>query len=434
MVTLGAVAFSLGSCELLGNLLTGKVEIIFSVEPGAEDQPNEIIFTDASGPFGRLRRQTLEPGENTIRVSRGGTYVIGLVHNSSGSRSIGSAISTIGNINIVSNGLDSLPTGDTSMDAVDLGPLTPGDGTFESGVGAGQIAVELGEDAGVLAEFGATDQLMTKVLNPDIDRNGVYDADEGIEWDFICSYNFYLDVSSEDFDAGIISTPISDIPHDIAWLFHQNGLPSDNDEFEYHGTNLNEDIRLYYPPNTPITDGAGNPLTYRASYYSTDWQFYFDSDPSGMNPRPPYDGDYLLNVYGMDYYLDNVVFLKPADEFQHLLLLIYSQEYAEDGTVIRASWKWKEVVDGQYADPNPEVVKLRINEIAVKWDRAGGAFNTEFDDDVRHAETIVTYWEDGTMVPSSPVNAYDMMLTFHAKDTAGNDYFFAQVNGFVPAP
>ena len=159
-----------------------------------------------------------------------------------GARSIGSAITTIGNINIVSDGLDSLPTGDDTEDDVDLGPLTPADGTYESGISAEEIAAGLGEDEGTLAAFGASDQLMMKALNPDINRNGIYDSDEGIEWEFGCSYNFYLPVSPEDFDADVINTPVAGILHDIAWrLQHGGGIPTHEGEFDYHGTNRLED-------------------------------------------------------------------------------------------------------------------------------------------------------------------------------------------------
>ena len=313
------IVILLNSCSLFEGsnaVPPGKSRVSFTL-PDTSDtsSPNELIYIDLNSDNPVLKHISLEDGYNEIDLEKNGTHLLGLVNNSGIARSIGSTISTIGNIGIISNGLDSLPLSDNASDNIDLGELTENSETFSSDIDITTISDDTGYAINTLSGFGQFDETTIKFLNPDINHNGIYDSEEGIQWSFQVNYNIRLTVTPDDFDNDIVETDVTDINPSISYQLFHNGSLDPNDNFDYQGTNVNDNIRLYFPDTSNIVDNNGNPITYRASYYTDHNQFAFDTYPEGMNPLPPYTGNYRLTVYDETFYINNASFLKQADNY-----------------------------------------------------------------------------------------------------------------------
>ena len=427
--------FLLFGCSLFeGNnaVPPGKSRVSFVLPEASDtDSPNELIYINLNSDNPVLRHVSLEDGYNEIDLDKNGTHLLGLISNSGTARSIGSTISTLGNIGIISNGLDSLPLSDDASDNIDLGDLTDSDETFESVINSTTISDNTGYSKDTLSGFGQFDETTMKFLNPDINQNGIYDSEEGIQWSFQVNYNIELTVTSADFDNDVIETSVSSINPSISYQLFHNGSLDPDDNFDYQGTNVNDNIRLYFPETSNIVDNYSNPITYRASYYTDQNQFAFDTYPGGMNPLPPYDGDYVIQVYDKNYYLDNIKFLKPANGYENMIVIIYKQNIDGNGNVISVSWKWKVITAGQYEDIDPNVVKLRVKNLDIKWSYPGGAFNPNWHDGTEYYTSIDTYWINGTFTPPAGTNAYNKELVCTFSDSAGNGFWFGQTNNIT---
>ena len=82
----------------------GKSRVSFVLPDASEtESPNELIYIDLNSSTPVLRHVSLEDGYNEIDLDKNGIHLLGLVNNGGVGRSIGSQISTIGNIGIISN-------------------------------------------------------------------------------------------------------------------------------------------------------------------------------------------------------------------------------------------------------------------------------------------------------------------------------------------
>ena len=162
----------------------------------------------------------MEDGYNEIDLDKNGTHLLGLINNWGAARSIGSTISTLGNISIISNGLNSLPLSDEAVDNIDLGELTQGTDTFSSDINSTTISESTGYSISTLDQFAQFDGTMMKFLNPDINQNNDYDIDEGLSWSFSAMY--YFSPTSNDFslDNNAIYTPLEFLPESFSFVFN----------------------------------------------------------------------------------------------------------------------------------------------------------------------------------------------------------------------
>ena len=65
---------------------------------------------------------------------------------------------------------------------INLGELAAANDKFVSGIDVGELSDRVGYEAETLAAFGEFDDSIKKMLNPDIDSNGIYDVDENFLW------------------------------------------------------------------------------------------------------------------------------------------------------------------------------------------------------------------------------------------------------------
>ena len=341
------------------------------------DEPNELIYVDLNDSEPVFSRKTIGRGRNALNLNRNGVYLFGLLHNpnlsdngSSGDNS--SPISTCGNISISSVGLDTLPISHDAEDEVDLGTLNRTTGSFASGVAEEAIAGKLGYSNTILKRFGLFDQTIMKLLNPDINQNGIHDREEDLDWRFVAIYTFDLQNDVFDFENDLISiSPAALRPDGISYYLQiWSGLDNPPD---YSNVSMVID-------SSDLQSSAEIQADWSNYFDYLDVEYYFNVTAIDSN-EPPFDGDYTIKLGATDrLYFNNMYFLKPANNFENYLLRSYKLNTDSDGNLSSIQWKWKVIRDGAYADPLSAVINLRAKQISINFSLTNGLEHTIYQD------------------------------------------------------
>ena len=220
------------SCTFFGMIINGSSTVQFSLDTGTTPStsiagtvydgsrslstspaPNEIIYVDASQDFPRIQRAPLGDGVNELALVKGGVHLVGFVYNPANARSMtrstASSIQTIGNLQIVAAGLDSVPLSSEAADEIDLGQLAATATGYTSPLTAGTISAELGYDQVAMETFGTFDNTLMKFLNPDINGDGIYDQNQFFTWKFRAIPYINLKKTMYDFGSAEMSPDFS---------------------------------------------------------------------------------------------------------------------------------------------------------------------------------------------------------------------------------
>jgi len=330
--------------------------------PGGGLPAEELVYTDLKSENPELHHVPLQEGTNEIDLPKDGLHVLGLVSRSSvsgsilSSRGIGSAISTLGNISIVSNGLDSMPLSNDSEDLVDLGELEFSDGSYGSGLSGAAVSDLLGYDPASLEGMGLFDEALIKFLNPDINQDGIYDAEQDLDWSFILVVDYDIDNALLNYDS--ITLPVADFSYNgfriLIRLKDPRGLVSPVQGGDAHLT-LPQTVQ-----NTSTSLDVDTLST--ATEINTEEglvEFWFSLD-RGYDPLPPYTGNYELSFNGNTLYFQNMDFIKPAENHEGFVFPVVKPIINSSGKYQTVYWKWMQIRDGGYFTAGADLVKLVV--------------------------------------------------------------------------
>lgn len=349
-----------------------------AVKPDAVD---EIIWINMSALEPELNRKPVTGADQGLELDPDSIYAIGFVNNSLPSagvarrmRSIAGSIRLIGNLHLVSTGLSSIPVSSNAAPEIDLGVLTYESGLFQSGLNSLQTAAYFGYSEDALSSFGKFDSALYVFLNPDVNENGVYDQDEGYDWK-ITQLRYFV------FDGAAIQDDWS-IAEPVDAYIRQHGI------YFWLGTAFpqppKEQVFLRFPENNIyMKDGE----QIYGGFASHEWpnqggyhQYSFNLRPENVTPRPPYNGDYELQVGTESYVFKNMHF--PGGDgasYDGILIPALRFTFDESGILVRIHCQWKMVAGQGFIDASPEDVQLRIKAKEDEWQT--GAFNLDFDID-----------------------------------------------------
>ncbi len=355
-------------------------EILFSIGenqkylPGnnksIQNFPNEIIYVNNIYNGSDIKTAPILKGENSIVLSKNSNSLIGFVYNPSLSasknviaRDINSGIQSIGNLNIVKAGLDSLPLSSNAADKIDLGILSVSENSIDSNISSETTLKAIGYAE--LDSYSMFDSAFLKLLNPDIDRNGKYDIEENKKWVIsgIILHSFY----PEDFNTSGPTLPISTFLEGdfslLVWL---------NKTFEHPDY---KSVFLRLPPeNVYIKKGGDVVSGVYAHWHGLNGgpggeynEYYFDYFKRMLeSPKAPFNGDYELVLGDKTYYFSNLIFPKPTEtKYDGFLFPQTTLVFDNEGFLQKASYEWWIVRNNRYERPSEEEVKLIVNQFII---------------------------------------------------------------------
>lgn len=280
-----------------------------------------------------------------------GIYLAGLVYNPAGARApraISDAISLIGDVSVVSSDLESLPIGPDAAEEIDLGTL---DDDLGSGLSEDEAATALGYEPATLDQYGAFDTSVRRLLNPDVNRNGTYDVDEGLLWRFTTIVAMDLDDGRLNYEQQTL--PTSEFSYEwfryIVWI--------NRDYFDTIPTSATAQL----PATLTTTDGSTTTELSTGINASGDEEVLFVfTEPPGATPVGPLDGDYVLRFGDEELFFDDISFLTPEAEYEGFIFPLVRAERTAAGRYTQISWKWVQIRGGTYVPADEQAVRLSI--------------------------------------------------------------------------
>ncbi|KUK93584.1 MAG: Leucine Rich Repeat domain protein (Modular protein), partial [Thermotogales bacterium 46_20] len=381
-----------------------------------------LLYVDVEDPWNN-GRILIEEDQNTIELRKGGTYVLGICERVIDHDDNDKAeINVLGLIGDADLGLHSIPVSLGADDIIDLGEIVQVGEVFTSQLLSGSdLSGLVGYEEEDLRAFGNYDITLKKFLNPDINKNGVFDTDEDLLFAFYTQCDFPR-FGLGDVDFSDVDDPIKiDFDYfrhlDIRYFIFIRGcelIPEDM-ETSYPGILvLPEGFGELYDPDAGHhgrfhrVGGAG----YWSDFGSISFNFHtLDLPINGQ--WPPYDGDHKLVIYGDDditceFYFDDLVFVKPEDYLVGFVFALVDAVVYPDGQFKTLSWRWYRMIGGgKYELATPSQVGMIIdqchfylfNEVfdesgddSGSWGRQPGYFGKDYTAEGSVDMTQYDYW------------------------------------------
>ena len=346
---------------------------------GAGSETDLYWYDLLNGGYGY---QPLQPGENSVDLSKNGIYVLSIVEKNQ------PGIISRGFIGIANVGLESLPIAAGAEDLIDLGSI---DGNFQSYIGSSAVADLLGYDVDFLRRLRGFDSTFKKFLNPDINQNNVYDISENISWNMSGQSFRHLQTDLYDLATGSMTLGPGDLDRPgFTYVFNiYQGIPVTLDTSE---------VTLSLPADADVLSNGGAPIT-----EMTEPRYFGPEDEPGHNPQyyfsaaendidlsyMPVNGDFVLGIDGSQYHLNNLEFAGPEGDYEGYTFALFEYTRNAVGAFKEIRWKWKTVKDGQIVDANPEEVKIKATKIQIYLGKTPKNYRPE--------DFGINYWQNGSI-------------------------------------
>lgn len=332
--------------------------------------PNELIYYDVTDSSATLRRKALHVGANEVDLLKNSMNAVGFVYNpnlasletdsKSIHKDISSGIQIIGSLKILSAGLDSLPINGSASDEIQLGTLATETNSISSDVNAATFLASTGYTETDISSYSFYDNGLRKLLNPDVDGNGIYDVDENRLWQ-ITIHRPGNHLYKDDFLGSIPQIPLSSlILSGFNILFWLNGA--------FPGSST---VFLEFPPGTVYKDRDGNVITGLSTPRSSGGegpggqfsQSYFNISSLVSTPSPPYSGDYTLKINDKSYSFKNLEFLTPTNGSPEGFIFPETRiTYDTNDYVQKIYYSWWVVRNGAIVRPTENEVRLSVEQ------------------------------------------------------------------------
>lgn len=353
----------------------GEVTLQFRFDSTQQGLPQGgqfyLVYQDTESRKTKITTTPISEGQNSVILPKGRVNSAYIVHTDAplsrvNSRSIGSSISTIGNIGIISAGLDSLPVSKESAAEVDLGGLSfnETEKIFNAPVSSGEISVDLGVPESDLLPYGNYDEVLSKHANLDIDQNGMLDGEDGLFWDLKTLYYFILQPGKVDFhNQEMLVSSDSIRPAEFFYSF-------DFYNFFDRYTDANDiswdSLSLQLPSNAdgltelPSNGGMGTFLNGN----NISWRTF--PVLNAENRNMPYNGTYQLLSAGSPFFeISDVSFIRPETNYEDFLVPILDLDVDSSGEIQNFELSWQKVFNEAFVDATPGEIEWKVKSVSI---------------------------------------------------------------------
>jgi len=282
----------------------------------------------------------IDSTEVELPLTTDSVYVIALAKDN------GSYIETVGFLGEPNLGLICIPTPDSTT-IVDMGRLSQeisedGLTILKPDVTTEEFANSLNFSFETLQMFGIVDVTFKNMINPDSNKNGIIDFEEGLKWDIYPGY-------AADNNGNLYGT---------TWLVFKmkNGYPN-----FINGKIVDAILEISEDSNdVDILHHSSNDISENGKIIG--WFFEINGKKGNCN------GNYVLKLYeeGVSephiFYFDDLRFYNPSDAnegfiFPQAIIKAYS-----DGKVEKVGWNWRIKKGDELLDASSELIKLLTNK------------------------------------------------------------------------
>jgi len=425
------------SSQSSSSIEKGKVLLKFGVKSlqARADQDKYYVYYVGVKNEQRKVIETTDISSVTLELEKGDIYVIGIA------KLVDEGyIKTIGIVGHPDVGLSSIPINVDSATVIDLGQLvSEGMILKPEALSAQDFASDVGFDLETLEDFGNFDISLRKFINLDINRNGVLDSEEGLDWRL---KPFYYYINKDDY-----SLEYPDIEYQEGMTF--KWFIDIKTNIEFKSKDFGEDVQgpiatltCIKPDGTkkivPLTkDGATGKNEDDPEYWS--WVFCpnFDAEDA-----PPWNGDYILEAEDTNgevnrFYFDNLIYFTPADMFKGMIFPAYQYTVYSDGKVKSVSWRWFLKKSNGYTKVDPKVAELVSHFFFLGSAKASKYFHIPFDDRLIVIDTkdlSENPWADNDVDLSNEDRWVGLESSADHEDITGNQAMFIIDNAFLTIP
>lgn len=381
----------------------------FSLEDAAAAgiHPTHVVYMDALSKGQSLVKVPVTAGIQDIALPKGGYYVMGLVEEGSAARGsldrgIGNSIKMLGSIKVLASGLDSLPLTDSAAATIDLGEIQPqaSSGDLVSTIAPAEVPAATGNSASSLETVARYDDGLLKMLNPDIDGDGVYDSQEGLTWSFACRYKYSLRYVVR---SGSVAD--SDVRLELTGVeVRINILDS--------SANPGDPTReLTLPPDFNYVDPYGLRVR-KLIGVSAATQTGGDVGPATETvfaDFPICSGDFAFAYGGKTYAIANANFFNAKADLEGWVFPVLNGSRDASGSFTSLKAEWKKIAAGAVVDAGPEDARMTTKSLTL----IGGGRQYTLDE--------ANGWSAGSLL--SPAQASGLYLNATGLDGAIAHYY-----------
>lgn len=403
--------------------LPEPVGVVSSARALDNSQPTHLLVIDVNAENPEIMEVPIVPGDNSISVDKNGFYIFQFIQKPTDS---GVPILKLGSLTMATVNVDALVLGEDAADDIILGNLQYQDGSYQYDVPMHYLEQNSGLSRETILSIGNLDDQLKKLLNPDIDHNGVLDSAQDLNWIMNLFYRWVLsasDITLSDGISGFTPSLFSNSSPDL--IFSIGGLDI-----------VENAISFQFPQDNPIVNSSSQqPITSMALNYNGmiydngvfsnsngigDYQGMF---PAGTDPTLPVNGDYTISYGSKILYMDDLYFYTPEQGFEDFVFPLIEILKHEDGSISEIHWKWFQVSNGQLQPADTNLSSVVIDQFYFKLNSSG---TEEFYDPTRFGYEL---WQDGmasftqgAMHCISDENLANHLVTYEFWDVFNNSF------------
>lgn len=346
----------------LSDVMSGESITTKSFKNGSDPEYYFLYVQLIDGGRIGFNYQKIDSPDFTIELDKDAVYLFAIAERKQNNEEI-KGIKTLGVIMSEKLGSAIFPISSSAAAVIDLGKIIKKGDVLYTTIEATKLLSDIGYTEEYIKSLKGYDTTLTHLLsNQDINQDGIFDKDQGLEWSLTPAFDFqYRDKNYYDQNNNVNfdSLPPPEINRiGLVFWIRWNELKKIDSNAKnwncYLKNNVLENFESYHQGNEP-------------SNYPTErqwFQFYFDFNKDREKLA---SGSYIFKLscktkeYNLELRIDNVSFLITPESELFVIPILNVKAYS-NGKLESISWEWKRYENGQYVDVDEKAVKLLLKD------------------------------------------------------------------------